>query len=156
MTTESGTKPALFVPAMAGFYEKVSDLAYPLMRFVTGLFLVPHGGQKLFGWWGGDINGTAGFFSNIGLEPALPLAYLVGFVEFFGGICIAIGLFTRIFAAGVVIQMAVAVLAVHLPNGFFWTKSGYEYPLLWGLLALAIFLRGGSELSVDRTIGKEF
>jgi len=156
MATESRSKPALFVPAMAGLYESVSGLAYPLMRFVTGAFLVPHGGQKLFGWWGGDINGTAGYFSKVGLEPALPLAYLVGCTEFIGGICIAIGLFTRIAAAGVVIQMAVAVLAVHLVNGFFWTKGGFEFPLLWGLLALAIFFRGGGEMSVDQQIGREF
>ncbi len=52
--------------------------------------------------------------------------------------------------------MAVAIIAVHLGNGFFVTKGGYEYALLWGIVALAIFFRGGGELSVDRRIGKEF
>ncbi|MFQ5973325.1 MAG: DoxX family protein [Alphaproteobacteria bacterium] len=52
--------------------------------------------------------------------------------------------------------MAVAIFAVHLVNGFFWFKGGYEYPLLWGIVALAIFFRGGGELSVDRRIGREF
>ena len=51
--------------------------------------------------------------------------------------------------------MAVSVFAVHLGNGFFWTNGGYEYPLLWGLIALAIFFRGGGELSLDRKIGRE-
>ncbi len=52
--------------------------------------------------------------------------------------------------------MAVAVFAVHLPNGFFWGQGGYEYPLLWGLVALAIAFRGGAEMSLDRAIGREF
>ena len=44
----------------------------------------------------------------------------------------------------------------HLPNGFFWTKGGYEYPLLWAILCAAIAVRGGGALSVDRALGKEF
>ncbi|MFT7577916.1 MAG: putative membrane protein YphA (DoxX/SURF4 family) [Alphaproteobacteria bacterium] len=34
--------------------------------------------------------------------------------------------------------------------------GGYEYPLLWGLVALALVIRGGGELSVDRQIGWRF
>ncbi len=52
--------------------------------------------------------------------------------------------------------MAVAVFAVHLPNGFFWDQGGYEYPLFWGLVALGFVLRGGGTLSVDARIGREF
>lgn len=150
------TKPALIVRAMAGFYDKVRDIPYPFIRFWAGVFLVPHGMQKLFGSFGGNIQGTAGFFAKIGLEPALPLAYLVGCVEFFGGILLAIGLLTRISAAGIAILMAVAAFHVHLANGFFWGKGGYEYPLLWGLIALAFFFGGGGKWSVDGKIGKEF
>ncbi len=80
----------------------------------------------------------------------------MGGTEFFGGLLLAIGLLTRPAAVGVVIVMAVAVFAVHLPNGFFWGAGGYEYPLLWGLLALAIAFRGGAEMSLDRMIGREF
>jgi putative oxidoreductase len=141
---------------MAGFYERAETWAYPLMRIAVGAFLVPHGMQKLFGAFGGNAQQTAGFFAKLGIEPALPLVYLVGSVEFFGGILIAIGLFTRVAAAAVVILMIVAVTKVHLVNGFFWTKAGWEYPALWGILALAIFFRGGGELSVDRKLGKEF
>ena len=78
----------LYVPAMAGYYASVQDLAYPMVRFFAGLILVPHGAQKLFGMFGGNIDGTAAFFVKAGLEPALPLAYLIGCVEFFGGILI--------------------------------------------------------------------
>jgi putative oxidoreductase len=146
----------LIVPAMAGIYDLGSTLAYPLIRFVAGFWLVPHGAQKLFGLFGGNIQGTAGFFSKIGLEPALPLAYLVGCTEFFGGLLIAIGLLTRPAAAAAAIMLAVAAFQVHLANGFFWTNAGYEYPLMWTFLMIAIFLRGGGNLSVDSKLAKQF
>ncbi len=127
-----------------------------MIRFFTGLFLMPHGAQKLLGWFRGNIEGTAGFFAKIGLEPALPFAYLVGATEFFGGLFLAIGFLTRPAAAAIAILMAVAAFKVHLANGFFWSNGGYEYPLLWGLIALALALRGGGALSLDKAIGREF
>ncbi len=154
---EQGSSTRLFVPALGGFYDAVSGLGYPLIRFFTGLILMPHGAGKLFGWFGGrGIEGTAAGFAKMGLEPALPLATLVGMTEFFGGLLVAIGLLTRPAAIGIVTIMAVAVFQVHLKNGFFWFNGGYEYPLLWGIVALAIVFRGGGALSVDGTIGREF
>ncbi len=146
----------LIIPAVGGLYEAGSGLVYAWIRFFSGLFLMPHGAQKLFGWFGGNIDGTAGFFSKIGLEPALPLAYLVGATEFFGGLFIAIGLLTRPAAVAAAVLLLVAAFYVQLGNGFFWNKGGYEYPLLWAILMIGIFFRGGGELSIDRAIGKEF
>ncbi len=155
-TTSSAPKP--IVPALAPLYERLSPLSYPLVRFATGLILMPHGAQKLFGWFGGHgLEGTGGFFAqNLGLEPGLFWAALVGATEFFGGLFLALGFLTRPAAVGIAILMAVAVFKVHLGSGFFWTNGGYEYPLLWGLIALALALRGGGELSLDRAIGREF
>ena len=151
------TRPRPIIPALTPLYAKLSRLSYPLIRAATGLALMPHGAQKLFGWFGGyGLEGTGGFFAqNLGLEPGLFWAALVGGVEFFGGLFLALGLLTRPAALAVVILMAVAV-TVHLPNGFFWTEGGYEYPLLWGLIALAIAFKGGAELSLDRALGREF
>ena len=148
----------LIVPALAPLHERLATLSYPMIRFCTGLFLMPHGAQKLFGWFGGGgLSGTAGFFSqNLGLEPGMFWAVLVGGTEFFGGLCLAIGLLTRPAALAVALLMAVAAYLVHLPNGFFWSAGGYEYPLLWGLIALAVAMRGGGNFSVDRAIGHEF
>jgi len=147
----------LIVPAMRGLYDKLACAAYPIVRVTAGLFLVPHGAQKLFGMFGGGgLGGTAGFFAKIGLEPALPLAALVGFVEFFGGICIAIGLLTRPFAAAAAIMLLVGAYKVHLAKGFFMTNGGYEYALMWALLMVAVFIKGGAHASLDRKIGREF
>jgi putative oxidoreductase len=151
------THPRPIVPALAPLYANLSKLSYPLIRAATGLVLMPHGAQKLFGWFGGyGLEGTAGFFAqNLGLEPGLFWAALVGGTEFFGGLFLALGLLTRPAALGVAIVMAVAV-TVHLPNGFFWNAGGFEYPLLWSLIALAIAFKGGAELSLDRALGREF
>ena len=149
--------PRRIIPALDGLYGALAPLAWPLVRFMAGLFLMPHGAQKLFGWFGGGgLEGTAGWFAKVGFEPAMPLAVVVGATEFFGGLLVAIGLLTRPAAAAAFILLAVAVFGVHMPNGFFNVKGGYEYPMLWGFLMLAIAFRGGGVLSVDARIGREF
>ncbi len=148
--------PRLVIPALGGLYGALSPLAWPLIRFMAGLFLIPHGAQKLFGWFGGGgLEGTAGWFAKIGLEPAMPLAVLAGATEFFGGILIAIGLLTRPAAAAAFILLASAVFGYHMPNGFFVFNGGYEHAMLWGFLMLAIVFRGGGRLSVDARLGRE-
>ena len=146
----------LVVPALGGLYDALAPLAWPLVRFTAGLFLMPHGAQKLFGWFGGGgLEGTAGWFAEIGFEPAMPLAALVGATEFFGGLLVAIGLLTRPAAAAAFISLATAVFGYHMANGFFVFNGGYEYAMLWGFLMLAIVFRGGGRLSVDARLGRE-
>ena len=150
-----GAPAALIFPFMAPIYRAGTCISWPLVRFFAGANLVPHGANKLFGWWGGDIFGTAASFAELGFEPGLFWAYAVAFTEFFGGILLAIGLLTRLSAAAATIFLFVAAFYVHLGDGFWWTGRGYEYPMLWGVVTLAIFFRGGGPLSVDARIGKE-
>lgn len=133
-------------------------LSWTLVRVATGLTLVPHGAQKLFGWFGGyGLSGTGQFFEEaLGLAPGILFAGAAGLTEFAGGLLLALGLLTRLSAAAVVALMAYAAFAVHLGNGFFWTDGGFEYPLLWGVVALAIVIRGGGRLSIDHKIGWKF
>lgn len=145
--------PRRIIPALGPVYESLSPYAYPLVRFTCGIILVPHGYAKLFE---GGVANTAKGMAAAGLEPALLLAWYIGCLEFFGGILLAIGLLTRPVAALVVGFMAVAAFHVHWANGFFWINKGYEFPLFWGLIAVAILIRGGGALSLDRRIGKEF
>ena len=66
-----------------------------VLRLSIGLVFVAHGAQKLFGvWGGGGPSGTAAFFAQLGLTPALPLALLVGLLELGGGLLLMAGAFT--------------------------------------------------------------
>jgi len=155
LAATSSDSPKALVPSLAAVTGALSPIAEPALRVVVGLMLVPHGAQKLFGAFGGyGLEATGQFFAaKLGL-PA-PLAALAGFIEVFGGIALALGLLTRVAAILVVGLMAVAVVAVHIPAGYFWTNGGYEYPLMWGVVALYFAIRGGGRISVDGLIGRE-
>ena len=148
------TQHVTATPAVGLPTDRLAVLAWPLVRIATGLLLIPHGAQKLFGWFGGHgLAGTGQFFeSTLGMSPGILWAGLAGGVEFFAGLALVLGLLTRPAALGVAILMGVA-LSVHMPNGFFWNAGGVEYPLLWGTLAIAILLGGGGEYSLDRRLG---
>jgi len=77
-------------------------------------------------------------------------------IELVGGICVALGLFTRFMSAQLIGVLAVATFYIHLPSGFMWVKGGYEYPLFWLVVMIAITIKGGYRLSIDNLLGKEF
>lgn len=153
--TATTARPA--IPALGNVYAALEPLVWPMLRIVTGLLLVPHGAQKLFGWFGGHgLSATGEFFSSqLGYPAGFTIALIVGLTEFVGGILLAVGALTRPVALAVFVLMAVVVLDVHLPNGFFWTAGGYEYPLMWGVLALAFVIKGAGRHSVDALVGTE-
>lgn len=153
MSTHDTAAPRLMISGLAGIYASLAPYGYSFIRFCVGAILVPHGYVKLF--QGGAANLAANTLAKWGLEPVMAWAYWVGCVEFFGAIMLAIGLFTRAMALIIFIEMAVIVLGVHGAQGYFWSNRGIEYPLLLGLICLAIVFRGGDRLSVDRAIGKE-
>src|SRR4029077_16295504 len=103
--------------------------SWPLVRAATGLFFVPHGMQKLFGFWGGNIATTIEGFGKQGLDAATFWAYYIGSLEFFGGLLLTVGLLTRPVAALFAGFMAVAAFHVHMKFGWFWTGRGMEIPL---------------------------
>jgi putative oxidoreductase len=131
-------------------------LAVLILRLFLGFAFTMHGSQKLLGaFGGGGVSGVAGMMGKLGIEPSLLWAWVVSITEFVGGVCLFFGFLTRFWAAGLVIDMAVAVVKVHLVNGFFVGKNGVELPLTFGVIALAILLTGPGSLSMDRAIGIE-
>jgi putative oxidoreductase len=143
------------IPALAPFYDQVRDISWLIVRLTAGGFLLIHGIQKL------TLNSIAGFAANSlarrGIEPSVPLAYVVFFLETVGALCIMFGLFTRFFAAAIGIQFLIIVFVAHWAPGFPWNRpgGGWEYPAFWGLIILAIGLRGGGPYSLDRKLGRE-
>src|SRR5688572_17315814 len=152
MTTEIDRRRLVF-PALAGVYETFAPFSYAFIRFSAGAIMVPHGVQKLV--FGTAVN-TAQGMANKGFPFSLPLAYFVGFVELFVAAALAVGLFTRVAAVVLWIEMFVIILVFVGPNGYFWGRQGYEFALLWLLLFTAIFFRGGGRCSVDHYLRKEF
>jgi putative oxidoreductase len=146
-------KPRLIFPALAGLYERFSPFSYSFMRFATGAVLVPHGIQKILTV---PISRFAPNIAAKGLPFAEALAYLTYFAESVAAACLALGLFTRAAAAMIGIEMLVIIFVFQWQFGYFWTARGYEYALLWLLLCIAIFFKGGGRYSIDRIIGKEF
>ena len=148
-------EPKAVIPALEQCYCWSRDLSYPLVRVTAGGMLLVHGIAKLT-HHSIDIF-AASVLARRGIEPAVPLAYVVWTIETVGAICIMAGLFTRFFAVAAGIQFTVITFIYHWPFGFWWNRpgGGWEYPLLWGLMFAAIALRGGGPYSLDRKIGWE-
>ncbi len=136
-------------PSLARFYAAAAAPAETLMRVALGLVLVPHGAGKLFGH---DLFHTAQNFRHLGWPAPLALAVVVGCLEFFGGLAVAAGLFTRVVAAMIAVEMAVICFVVLWPH-WEWVHHGMEYPFLMGVFAFAFALRGGGAYALDRVLG---
>jgi len=121
-----------------------------VLRFVLGVIFFMHGGQKVFGWFGGP--GLADSVAGMGhMGLIAPLAYISIYTEFVGGILLIIGFLTRIAALGILIDMVVAVAMVHFKNGFFMQGGnglGYEYNLALIGMSFALFLTGPGALAI--------
>jgi putative oxidoreductase len=150
---ESADGTRLFIPALGGLYRRFAPLSYAFMRFSTGAVLFPHGVQKVFG---APFQRYVDTIASHHLPFPAFLALCTYFSEFIASACLALGLFTRVMAVIVWIQMTVIIFVFQWEFGYFWTNRGYEYALLWWLLCIAIFFRGGGRYSIDHVIGREF
>lgn len=133
------------------------DMGLFIVRLVIGLGLASHGAQKLFGWFGGHgIAGTGAFFESLGFRPGKLQAFAAGCGEFFGGLLVAAGFLGPIGPALVAAVMVVAILAVHVKNGFFAQNNGYELPLLYIASTAGLAFAGYGAYSLDVVIGRTF
>jgi putative oxidoreductase len=129
-----------------------------IARVTLGAVILPHGLQKLMGWFGGyGFTGTMGFFTGTMNLPWI-IALLVILGESAGALLLITGLGTRFAAVWIGIIMVSAMLIVHLPNGFFmnWTGSqkgeGIEFFILVMGLIACILIEGGGRYSIDESI----
>jgi len=124
------------------YLDRLQPLALFVMRLVLGAIMVGHGYQKVFG----GLHHHAQFVASLGL-PAWT-GYLSAFAEFFGGILVLIGLFTRCAALAICIDLAVAIAKVHFHKGLM-APGGYEFPLAAAALAFALIFFGGGAIAFD-------
>jgi putative oxidoreductase len=148
-------EPRLVIPALARFYVYARGFGWLIIRLAVGGTLLVHGWAKLMG--PGIAAFASGSLARRGIEPALPLAYVIFFNETIGAVCVMLGLFTRVVAAMIAVEMAVVTFVAHFPNGYGWNVQGggWEFPFMWGLIFFGIALRGGGPYSIDRLLGRE-
>jgi putative oxidoreductase len=128
----------------------MASLGLLIIRLVVGLTFAAHGTQKLFGWFGGHgLQGTGGFFESIGIRPGRTMAFMAGISELVAGLLLTLGFLTPIAALLFVATMLVAMVKVHMPNGYWATSNGYEYNLLLIVVAVGIALIGAGSYSID-------
>lgn len=124
------------------------------LRIVIGLTFAGHGSQKLFGAFGGPgLRNLASGFERMGLRPGRVHAFAAGATELACGLALALGLLTPFAAAGLIAVMTVAVLTVHLSNGFWNSNKGFEYNLALIAAAFALAGVGAGEWSLDNALG---
>ncbi|MGZ3447707.1 MAG: DoxX family protein [Myxococcaceae bacterium] len=130
------------------------DIGLLVLRLVVGLTMAAHGGQKLFGWFGGyGLAGTGGFLESLGFRPGRVHAALAGGGELVGGLLLALGLLTPVGAALVLAVMVVAIVSVHLAKGFFVSNGGFEYNLVIMAASAALAFTGAGAYSLDAVEG---
>lgn len=117
-----------------------------VLRVVVGIVFLVHGYQKLFKF---GFHGVAGMLGHLGIPLPAFFAVVVTLVEFVGGILLITGVATRIAAGLVAIDMIVAILAVHLKNGFF-SPNGFEFPLTLLAATICLAIAGGGAFSLKR------
>ncbi len=138
------------------------DTTGPLfLRLGLAAVFIAHGGQKLFGWFGGaGLEASLAYFEQTLGIPMIP-ALLAMVAEFFGAMAILLGLLTRVAALGLTVVMAVAIFRVHLPYGFFlnWPcmpelGHGIEFNLALAAMSLSLVVTGPGKYSVDKWISE--
>jgi putative oxidoreductase len=112
-----------------------------VLRIATGFLFMPHGAQKLFGFLAPE---------HTVLPPLFSLLGLAGVLEFFGGLFILLGPFTRPVAFILSGEMAVAYFMVHAPKGFWPLGNGGDLAAIFCFVFLYLAIAGGGTWSVDR------
>ena len=125
-------------------YKRWSLKLLSILRVVTAFLFMEHGAQKLFGFPGPD-KAPVELFSLMGVA---------GILEFFGGLLVLLGLFTRPVAFLLSGQMAVAYFMAHAPKGFWPILNQGELAVLYCFVFLYLFAAGGGSWSVDRLLRK--
>jgi putative oxidoreductase len=121
-----------------------------LVRLALGIPMLVSGVGKVLGVGpkASGISGFAGFLSSLGVPLPTLAAWGVGLLELVGGALLLVGLFVRVMGALLTLDMLVATVLVHLPEGY----GGIELTLVLALIAGSLVLSGPGALSLERTL----
>jgi putative oxidoreductase len=132
------------------------DVSLLLVRVIVGVIFAAHGGQKVFGAFGGPGLGAMMQPPPDGMGAVL--GFLVSIGECFGGLGLIVGILTRFSAASLIVIMLGAIVLVHGKNGFFLgsgpestlAQSGFEYNLALIGLLIPTLLCGPGRYAIGR------
>ena len=132
---------------MRDHIERLRPASGLIACLTLGSIMLAHGWNKVI------PDGSLYAFAHNVAKMGLPywLGYVAAFTEFFGGIALVVGVLTPVAAVGVAIDMAVAILRVHLHHGL-TGSGGFEFPLALFTLALLLLADGPGYLAVDRVV----
>ena len=124
------------------YLDRLQPLALLVLRLVLGAVMLGHSYPKV---WGGEHQ-YVGYISGLGL-PGWS-AYFSIAAEFGGGLLLVLGLYTRVAALAVLVDMIVAIWKQHWPHGFLG-QGGYQLPLALAAIAFALIFFGGGPIALD-------
>jgi putative oxidoreductase len=120
------------------------------LRLAVGAVFLMHGTRELFQV---GFSGVAGLFGSMHIPLPFVSAVVVTLVEFLGGLALLLGVFTRLAAALIAMDMLVAVFMVYSKPSFFH-KAGIEYPIILLAATIALALSGPGAASLDHITGR--
>jgi putative oxidoreductase len=132
------------IPSHPSSRSQAEAFAVMLLRGLVGLIFVLHGWGKVT-----DVPGTIQSFQSLGIPEPQYMVYVAIAGEFFGGLGLLLGLFTRVAALGTLCTMLVAIITVHLGHGFWNENGGYEYPLVLALISMFFVTYGAGPYAID-------
>lgn len=121
------------------------SLGLLILRVVLGITFLVHGLQKHNVW---TVDGTAANFDQMGVPSPELAAQIATYLEIVGGAALILGLLSRLAGLLLALDMAGAIFFVHGSAGFYVSEGGYEFVLLLGAAALALFFTGPGRLAV--------
>lgn len=125
------------------------DLASLVLRLGLGIMFVAHGLQMAFGMFKGPgVEGFSKMLTDMPVFQPLFWSYIAAYTCLIGGLCLISGFCTRLAIIPLFIFMIVAVIKVHLKNGFFITGGGYEYNFIILSALIALFILGAGKISI--------
>jgi putative oxidoreductase len=144
---------------LSALYQTLLPFADALLRVAVGLALIPHGLRNTFGFFPNtgvralNLTALAKQLDESSYRPGKLWAPAISATQLIGGPLLALGLFTRPFAAVVLIFLLVTNVERWRVGRYFWNQLGMEYTLMWTIATFYVLISGPGRYSLDRLIG---
>jgi len=129
--------------------KKLEDLPLLFMRIILSIGFYGPAMMKIK-----NFNGIIEWFTNIGIPLPTLNAYMATATENIGFVLLFLGLGTRIIAIPLMVTMVVAIVTVHLANGFEAGNNGFEIPLYYLIMLFTLLIYGSGKYSLDYLLNK--